>query len=961
MKKFLLFTCALFSAVAGFAQEYVYTANAKYKLNGASIVSNVVNSDFAGWNVVSETEGTAISSIFAYADGAYVSQQTVKTEGMSYNIAGISSGESYVVAVKMTQATASTPHRSTRMGLACTHLNHDYNVLSITGTNMEDETDIVECATATEVMPGEAGTTYYYAIPATEVGRSYQIKLVGFSTDIAINSIEVIPATQVVDDRSYASLVDYANKIMNVRDWAEADKDVSGLQETLGYVSAITPETDIEEAAGIVEGLQDAINEFLGELDDFLPNKESKIPAPAVSQNLQKQSNIGGTWVGFGGGSGRIYTTNDDKRLYDVGHYAGNLKWGYGDGCIGLTYQIDLEPGTYIFSMKGRAATREQGTSSCWCENQGLSAIYGVMYLRPVGDADAEANISHDDAEYEKSIALGYEQFNMSPVNYDLHSIAVNITEAGTYEFGYKTYAQEHYGTTPNGGTLYPLDAAIYAKTNAKYTKAQYAYEEDVRGQIQAGLDNIQTAKDNLANAEKYWGKTELQEALSIAEDGIAAYAAMDQDAIIATFDGDIYDKGKGLEVISDVDGESYARLLASEVYRNVVKAIIAANTAFANKNAVLESLDKAIADAEAALAFRIYDKATGKPALEAAIKEAKAMLADMKTKEYSEDVVDESDPENPVVTEKGNKTIVNEMVEKLKNAVDEFKTTIPASAVTVLADIDFEAAPVAVDPTADLTTANGEATIAGAVNSMLITSFTASPEEGSINNAYQIGWWSNGEDTRAGILHVGNGDGIVEMEVPADAYGTDVIRVSMDWWFGSLSGKNCGFYLKDAEDANIGGLIFTPYDNKDNGKYDPCNISGTGYVTKGKSGVEKDLICMDDDKTHMEYVVDCGNKVMYAISNTPKGVYQTVPVALDSANPIAKFVLTSNYNNMNRRSWFDNLKIERIAADPNTVTAIQNVISRKVTSNAIYNLAGQRVDANYRGVVIKNGVKVMQ
>lgn len=958
MKKFLLFTCALFSAVAGFAQEYVYTANAKYKLNGASIVSNVVNADFAGWNVITATEGTALSSIFAYADGAYVSQQTVATEGMSYNIAGISSGDSYVVAVKMTQTAETTPHNSTRMGLACTHLNHDFNVLSITGTNMEDAEDIVECATATEVMPGEAGTTYYYAIPATEVGRSYQIKLIGFSTNIAINSIEVIPATQVVDDRSYASLVDYANKIMNARDWAEADKDVSGIQETLGYVSALTPETDLEEAAGIVEGLQDAIKEFLGTLDDFLPNKESKIPAVAATNNIAKANVIGDVWTGFGGGASRIHTPKEGG-AYDVGHYAGNTSWGFGNGCNGITYQVDLEPGTYIYSMKGRAVTREQGTSSCWCENQGLSAVYGVMYIRPVGDAEAEANIVQTDAEYEKSIALAYEQFNMSPVNHDLHSIVVTITEAGKYEFAYKTYAQEHYGKTTNGGTFYPLDAAIYAKTNAKYTKAQYAYEEDVRGQIQAGLDNIQTAKDNLANAEKYWGKADLQAALEAAETAIAAYAAMSQDEIIATYDGDIYDKGKGLEVISDVDGESYARLLASEVYRTVVKDIIAANTAFANKNAVLESLDKAIADAEAALEFRIYDKATGKSALEAAIAEAKAMLADMKTKEYSEDVVDDSDPENPVVTAKGNKTIVNEMVEKLKNAVDEFKATIPASAVTVLADIDFEAAPVAVDPTVDLTTANGEATIAGAVNSMLITSFTASDNSASVNNAYQLGWWSNGEDIRAGILHVGNGDGIVEMEVPADAYGTDVIRVSMDWWFGSLSGKNCGFYLKDAEDANVGGLFFSPYSNTSD--YDPCSIRATGYVSKGRSGVENDQICMDDDKTHMEYVVDCGNKVMYAISNTPKGVYQTVPVALDSANPIAKFVLTSNYNNMNRRSWFDNLKIERIAADPNTVTAIQNVVNRKVISNAIYNLAGQRVDANYRGVVIKNGVKVMQ
>ena len=43
-------------------------------------------------------------------------------------------------------------------------------------------------------------------------------------------------------------------------------------------------------------------------------------------------------------------------------------------------------------------------------------------------------------------------------------------------------------------------------------------------------------------------------------------------------------------------------------------------------------------------------------------------------------------------------------------------------------------------------------------------------------------------------------------------------------------------------------------------------------------------------------------------------------------------------------------------------MTAIEAVkVAKKNVSDAIYNLAGQRVDANYKGLVIKNGVKVMQ
>ena len=42
--------------------------------------------------------------------------------------------------------------------------------------------------------------------------------------------------------------------------------------------------------------------------------------------------------------------------------------------------------------------------------------------------------------------------------------------------------------------------------------------------------------------------------------------------------------------------------------------------------------------------------------------------------------------------------------------------------------------------------------------------------------------------------------------------------------------------------------------------------------------------------------------------------------------------------------------------------SGIQSATVAKTTkSNAIYNLAGQKVSAQYKGVVIKNGKKVMQ
>jgi hypothetical protein len=50
------------------------------------------------------------------------------------------------------------------------------------------------------------------------------------------------------------------------------------------------------------------------------------------------------------------------------------------------------------------------------------------------------------------------------------------------------------------------------------------------------------------------------------------------------------------------------------------------------------------------------------------------------------------------------------------------------------------------------------------------------------------------------------------------------------------------------------------------------------------------------------------------------------------------------------------------VAVEQPHSTAIQGVRTTPVNTNdAIYNLSGQRVDETYKGIVIKNGRKVMQ
>ena len=46
---------------------------------------------------------------------------------------------------------------------------------------------------------------------------------------------------------------------------------------------------------------------------------------------------------------------------------------------------------------------------------------------------------------------------------------------------------------------------------------------------------------------------------------------------------------------------------------------------------------------------------------------------------------------------------------------------------------------------------------------------------------------------------------------------------------------------------------------------------------------------------------------------------------------------------------------------DPSTTTGIQNVKAENAASAVVYNLAGQKVSENYKGVVIQNGRKMIQ
>ena len=99
----------------------------------------------------------------------------------------------------------------------------------------------------------------------------------------------------------------------------------------------------------------------------------------------------------------------------------------------------------------------------------------------------------------------------------------------------------------------------------------------------------------------------------------------------------------------------------------------------------------------------------------------------------------------------------------------------------------------------------------------------------------------------------------------------------------------------------------------------------------------------------------------MYCTTYTAtKGDVTTDKIAFDGSAPTS-FTLQCNYNNSDRRSWFDNLKIQRITAGATEpfADAVETIkTDAKVNGGTLYNLAGQKVGKSFKGIVIKNGKK---
>lgn len=927
MKKRLLLALAFIAtALTGFAQsagDFVNAVQGRYQLVGENLLPNGTFVDgFAGW--ASLNEATAIEDVFGYdaEKGGIVSILNANTEGIYSELKGLNAGATYVVSFTIA-SNETLPNQSTLHNSG--DVTPGANLIDIIGSSTgtiagSEEAPVVSLAKATEIFPGEA-QVYSQAFKAEAL--TYFIKLAGVDANLTIKNITVYEANEYADFRKAEGILDWAKKIKDAYAWEESD-EYTGLVELIGVVEDLmeNPEATAEEFDSAVLDLQAGIDDFTkAQMDDFLPNAIDKLPMS--NAKVQKASSIG-IWKDYGA-TGRIHAGGNDTSAsnpayYDLGHYAGSTAWGGGALGLGLQTSMTLQPGVYVFSVNLMAACRENAKSSCWTNNSGLSFADGELYV----------NLMAEDGTVAEERVATTGKYVLSPSEFKRNTVVLKVETAGTYQFCMNTTPKEGYEGIKQGSVAYPYQASIYAKTAEKYTKAQLDYEVDVREQITAGRDNITKATERLADEAKSWGKDALKAVVDEFTPAIENYEAMSQDEVIATFDAEVYDKSKGLEALTD-DESTYYRLLASEVYRSATKQLIAGVKAFDDQNAVIDALTTAIASAEETYNARIYNNATGKADFKAAIDAAKTVETAMRADDYSED----------------NVTTVNDAIATLNEAATTFKTTIPADKMTTVIDIDFANAPV-------LNEESQLYEIAGAKGTMILPNYT--PSEEAADNNYSKGFYDNGELVFGDLLRVGAGDATVDFSgVASDA----IVVLSLDLYYGALSGKSAGFYLRNAAAENVSGFSCSKYSGTSS--YNPFNINFNSNIAAVGAQNQNNhvLIAAESNKTNFNVVLDLAAKTMTCTTSGSKGTFTTETVAMENEDVVpTQFVLNSDYNNNERRCWFDNLKI--VTVDAGEYDGIKNVNAANAVVAPVKALVnGQVVIKTAKGTFTAAGAQV--
>ena len=928
MKRLLL--CAVsalfaFSANAIQKGDYVYTPQGRFLITGTENLMGTAGSfaNLDGWTVVTAGENTVLADNFTVGtDGDMGYAQSVRNtvdEGMKYTTSSLDASNTYVISYKMRNAVEAAPVMPLTTSLAKnSYVKDGANVVLITGVSTADATDVVTYNQASETTTD--WVTYCYTIVGDGTARTLSINLNSMATSLQIADIQILEAKQVADDRDAQAKAAHIMSIWKLTDWSKYDDELTEIYPAEDLVMAYG------QVAKITEDMHDYLAGYLteDEIKEYCPgfNEDLKAYTSQLSTYSEKLSKFmqtqmtayidvtadGGVHLGYQSGyNQQKYTVlgtwnvvSPGGRGYwrkgwpDLGHYGGSQK----DFTVAeLSKEFELFEGGYIFKADMVGFVIRSTSSNDWDANLGLGSDDGFVYV-----TDAEGNVvaSSDTTCLERDING----------DWTTKTVAFNVPADGKYTMHIKS--NRRFAT--NGGQVHVRWPELYGKSFGQYSAEEKQYIAAVQAQITAGDNAYAEALKNI-DSTFVWGKATLQACVDTMSNAKATWDAIydQEDAIVATYDKDVYEEG----------ATNPKSLMVYEVYSSYVKDLLAANRTIKAVNDTLNLLAAKIADAEDLNTLTIYQVSSGKAALDNEIATAKQLDATLRASDYSLE----------------NAQAIRDEITALENAMTELKNGIdPAKYTTVYADIDFSFTEKWDENITEYTEEGAAATIKGKVGSIEVSSFKKVTEAGEAF-PYELGIDAEGGYKDNGdMLRVGGSDASVAFT--ASDLGKNVLLVSMDWWFSRLDNAFVGFEVLDEDGNRIAGLQNCQY-NSTRINYDSFNIAdrmGQFYAAINKDN--KDLI-YDGNHTNWLAVLDFVNAKQYLIATVPSGTVFSDPVDMNIEGTPATFKITATgfKKYPGRRSWFDNLKIQKLeGVTPTAINDAQaaSVVAAKPTKRIV-------------------------
>ena len=865
---FMCVLCSSMSALAFNVGDYVYTKVGKYRITGENLVNNgqFADGSIEGWMATDEVN-YPLEGVFAPVEDGGVQVlpgQTALAAGM-HQAVRIWAGGTYVVTFKVKGTTAGfTDHDMT--GAATNYINAYYNtdgaLASVDNTTLLFGENGVNGGYQFD-FGAEDFTEICFAVNAPIEGN-IMIDFRGLAEGLMIKDVECHAAEEVYDDRIAERRIDYIRKFiddgnMEGRDfYAELQVYVTEIEDV------IVTEDASYELPGMMEELESVWNLFadanLSNVIDLIPTTDGSANTGNSSANwmnwTQKYNKLSSDYRGKA-----PWTWSTDRWSHKTAAANSPLQIQWQRKANGAwnniaTLTATLTPGTYYWGVSGQG---------------GMMTLNKNRWVRSWANENAATQLF----------------FNGDTTEVFILNAA--RTEDYVYRFELTEEREITLGIICNTSTIATdgFDVAFYNPVLYKVlgeglSPEEEAYIDIVNDQLESFKARIEVANGYLSEANDTlpWGKELLKEGVELVQPLYDEWAAMDTTTILE----DWY--GNGLSLRDTIINNGTRVMLI-----NYINKFIALNKP-------LTDMPGAIAFAWETLNKRIYASSSKKDEYEALIVASDNLYKEMLLSEYSE--------ENAAA-------LIAQKV-SLEAMAEEFKAAVNA---TTIVDIDFgtQDNPVQIEESQDWETGMYSYYITGAKGTMTFTDILGS-------YAYALGYGYDYDEVTGeviatdslGMLRVGSSEAVVEFLGAPVVEAGGILNIQFDYYYGNLSGRKAGYKVLSAEGDTICGLFCSKYSRNDD--LNTFGVDYNGMINAVGSSRESNLaIAAASNKTHFDIVLDYGTKTMFCTTSSSLGTVTTEIFDLPESVP-TKFVLYSNYNNADRRCWFDNLKILNISTE---------------------------------------------